>query len=100
MRKLALQQAIVILLNLAISGLLLFISLKIIGFEIETIHDPYTFIRRVQCDMSVHVCIQVAFQICLQIACFVPAFRSRKLPNVYSESMRIVYVSLWLCLIR
>ena len=92
MRKVAFKQTSIVLLNLTVAALLLYISIKIIGFDIKTTHDPRMLIRRVQCDMSMHVYIQVAFQICLQISCFVPAFRSRKLPNIYSDAITILYL--------
>ena len=36
---------------------------------------------------------QLGFQICLQIACFVPAYKGRILPTAFNEAMVMVYVS-------
>jgi len=43
------------------------------------------------CNTHLHATIQLIFQIFLQVACFVPAFRGRKLPNVFNEAMTVVY---------
>ena len=45
------------------------------------------------CDMDVYVYLHVTYLILLQLVCFVPAFKIRKLPSVFNEAMSIVYTS-------
>ena len=49
--------------------------------------------RFIYCDNSFYLNIMFVYFICLQLFCIIQAFRGRHLPDVYSESMTIVYGS-------
>ena len=87
------QQIGIVLLNMVISVALFAMSLKFLPVLIKSKHWPLRLTITKYCDSNLHMSIQLTFQICLQIACFVPGYKGRNLPSVFNEAMVIVYVS-------
>ena len=74
-----------------IDNLILFIVVSINPIKVETLLNGKTFERTPHCTTWSHLNVLVAFAICLQFVCFVQAFRGRRLPGAFKETMSIVY---------
>ena len=93
----SLKQAAVIVVNTFFAIMLLLVTLNFRPMEIESVrHDDNGNLQlKLFCDggTDLHISVQVIYQILLQIACLVPAFLGRNLPNVFNEAMSIIYAS-------
>jgi len=93
------KQGFIVLLNVIVSVSILVLSLQIYWFHIELIDDDIILERSITCDMSIHNSLQVGYQMLLQLACFIPAFRSRGLPSIFNDAIIIVYLSFTLLVV-
>jgi len=87
------KQAGTVILNILITCGAFVISLHAKLPSIQFIRLVETSEILLICDTNFHSQIQVALQIAFQIACFVPAYRGRNLPAVFSEAVTIVHTS-------
>jgi len=92
-RRTIIKQAGTVLLNILIACGVFVISLHAKQPGIRSIRLVETYEVILICNTNFHGRIQVALQIAFQIACFVPAYRGRNLPTVFSEAATIVYTS-------
>ena len=74
-----------------IDNLILFIVASITPIKVTTLLNGKTFERTPYCNTWEHLNVLVAFTICLHFVCFVQAFRGRRLPGAFKETMSIVY---------
>ena len=58
---------------------------------LQTITNHQTLTRILHCDITLNLNVLIGFTIILHIACFVQAFRGRRLPGAFKETMSIVY---------
>jgi len=61
--------------------------------EMQTILFKDDLTKEVECTYSVHMNLQVLFFMVIHIACVVPAYRGRNLPNIFNEGVSILYLS-------
>ena len=90
-RKTIVKQAITVTINILIAMSILTVSLNGRLVNIDSKRLPKSIEKLLVCNTHLHSSILLGFQICLQIACLVPAYRGRKLPNVFNEAMTVVY---------
>lgn len=93
MRKTSFKQFSNVLLFLLISNAILSITFVIkpasVGFDLikEDLHREY------YCNTDIHIQAQFILSIVFQLLCLIPAYKSRSLPDVFSEAMSILYTS-------
>jgi len=87
------QQFLMIVLIPLTSVLLAIVQFRSKPCDIKWTFNDTTVEKSVSCDSSAHLHIQIVFVILLSLFTLIQAFRSRKLPDNYSESMTILYSS-------
>eukprot|EP00111_Clytia_hemisphaerica_P008303 TCONS_00024229-protein len=86
------QYFMIILIPLT-SIMLAFVQFKYNPISIKTSYNDTTLEKSVMCSSDGHLHIQIIFIILLSLFTLIQAYRSRKLPDNYSESMTILYSS-------
>ena len=91
--KTTLTQLFVVVINFIIG-----ISLCVIMFEqtrpaSNDRLDFKSYQRLIYCNTDSHTSVVIGFMICVQLACFVQAFRCRNLPGYINEAMSITYAT-------
>jgi len=86
------QQRFTIALLIGISGVLVIISLVQEFPLVVQKRNTDKYLIYIFCSNHLHIFIQMAYGMVLQIACFVTAYRCRNLPNVFNESMSVYSV--------
>ena len=92
-RKALLGEIFFVLVIVLINNLVLFIVVDIAPVQVLEILNESTLERTMHCNTSKHLNILSGFSIFLQCACFIQAFRGRRLPGAFKETMSIVYGS-------
>ena len=80
-----------LLILVLVNNLILFIAVNIIPVQMLTILNSITYEKTPHCETWRHSNVLVGFSICLQFVCFIQAFRGRRLPGAFKETMSIVY---------
>jgi len=88
-----LQQLFTIVILVAVSFILLVISIAQLSVEVVEERDETTQTILVYCSNFMHTSVQQVYGMILQIACFATAYKGRNLPDVFNESMTMVYSS-------
>jgi len=87
------QQLFTIAISLAISIILIVVTFAQDFPSVAQSRDSMNYLIYYSCSNLTHVFVQMAYGMVLQICCFVTAYRGRNLPNVFNESMSMVYSS-------
>lgn len=87
------HQISIIIFNMMLSIVVFILSFKIKALSEESIRHPSIFMVVEYCEHELQMILQIVFLVCLQIACFIPAYQGRNLPSVFNNAMVIVYVS-------
>ena len=87
------HQITIVILNLMLSTAIFICSIKMKELKEKSIRNQSTLESVEYCEHGVHICLQIVFLICLQIACFIPAYQGRNLPSVFNNAMAILYGS-------
>ena len=74
-----------------INNLILVVLVSLKQVTIQKVNNEQALTKISHCDISMNLNVFVGFAICLHVACFVQAFRGRRLPGVFKETMSIVY---------
>ena len=80
-----------LLILVLVNNLILFIAVNIIPVQMLTILNSITYEKTLHCETWRHSNVLVGFSICSQFVCFIQAFRGRRLPGAFKETMSIVY---------
>ncbi|XP_066923462.1 G-protein coupled receptor family C group 6 member A-like [Clytia hemisphaerica] len=73
------------------NNLILIVLLQTKPLMIRTLIQKRLFLKTSYCGTGSSQNVLIAFAICLHITCFVQAFRGRRLPGAFKETMPIVY---------
>ncbi|MEO0685291.1 MAG: hypothetical protein AAFY76_09665, partial [Cyanobacteria bacterium J06649_11] len=87
----AYHQISIVILNMILATVLFIFSIEMRGLKETSVRFSSTLESVVYCEHDLHIILQMMFLMCLQIACFIPAYQGRNLPSVFNNAMAIVY---------
>ena len=87
------HQITIVILNMVLTTAIFVCSIKMRELKEKSIRNESTFESVEYCEHGVHIILQIIFLVCLQIACFIPAYQGRNLPSVFNNAMAILYGS-------
>ena len=87
------QQISITAFNMLLSIVIFIFSFKMRALSEESVRYPSILMVVEYCEHELQMILQIAFLICLQIACFIPAYQGRNLPSIFNNAMVIVYLS-------
>ncbi|XP_066924913.1 extracellular calcium-sensing receptor-like [Clytia hemisphaerica] len=98
-RRSKMAEVFSVLILVFVNNFILFLLVYVNPVKMVNVINHKTFDKISHCNIGSHFKVLIGFTICLQFVCFIQAFRGRRLPGAFKETMSIVYGSFMVILI-